>query len=224
MWRFAGGCRKIGVDFKSEWWYKGTINTETDTVATNIDLSRNLTQKRLPAELQGFDTYRLIIWEVDPDTGGRMVYDIYETSGAKSAIAMFNSSRARWASEGMQVSMEPSIITEIGVDFKSDLGYKETMDNGDRQMTITTDLNTAFTNTQKLASLIQDDPNPHRTAYVRLIGELEGVLIDVYRCGNAKTKALIESHLESLIRRQNTELGRREIDAQVAQRLKSLAE
>ena len=91
-------------------------------------------------------------------------------------------------------------------------------------MTITTDLNTAFTNTQKLASLIQDDPNPHRTAYVRLIGELEGVLIDVYRCGNAKTKALIESHLESLIRRQNTELGRREIDAQVAQRLKSLAE
>ena len=106
MWGSADAHRKIGVDFKSQVGYKGTINTETDTVAINIDLSRNLTQKRLPAELQGFDTYRVIIWEIDPDTSGRMVYDIYESSGAKSAIAMFNSSRARWASEGMQVSME----------------------------------------------------------------------------------------------------------------------
>jgi len=76
-------------------------------VAINIDLTRNLTQKRLPAELQGFDTYRVIIWEIDPDIPGRrMVYDIYEISGEKSVIAMFNSSRAWWASEGMQVSME----------------------------------------------------------------------------------------------------------------------
>jgi len=82
------------------------MNNEDRPMAVNIDLTRNLTQKRLPAELQGFDTYRVIIWEIDPDTGGRMVYDIYESSGAKSAIAMFNSSRARWASEGMQVSME----------------------------------------------------------------------------------------------------------------------
>lgn len=75
-------------------------------MATNIDLSRNLTQKRLPAELQGFDTYRVIIWEIDPDTGGRMVYDIYETSGAKSAIFLFNGSRTCWAAVGHQVSME----------------------------------------------------------------------------------------------------------------------
>ncbi len=77
-------------------------------------------------------------------------------------------------------------------------------------MTITTDLDTAFTNTQKLASLIQDDPNPHRTAYVRLIGELEAVLIGVYRDGSEKTKAGIESHLRKLIQRQRSELEKRE--------------
>ena len=91
-------------------------------------------------------------------------------------------------------------------------------------MTIRDDLDAMFTNTQRLASLIQDDPNPYRTAYVRLIGELEGVLIDVYRDGSKKTKTLIESHFESIIRRQWNELGRREIDARVAQKLKSLAE
>lgn len=98
------------------------------------------------------------------------------------------------------------------------------MDNGETEMTIRDDLDAMFTNTQRLVSLIQDDPNPYLTAYVRLIGELEGVLIDVYRDGNKKTKALIESHFESIIRRQWNELGRREIDAQVAQKLKSLAE
>lgn len=75
-------------------------------MATNIDLSRNLTQKRLPAELQGFDTYRLIIWEVDAESGGRSVYDIYETSGSKTAIALFNSSRSCWAAVGHQVSIK----------------------------------------------------------------------------------------------------------------------
>jgi hypothetical protein len=75
-------------------------------VATNIDLSRNLTQKRLPAELQGFDTYRVIIWEVDAESGGRSVYDIWEISGAKLAISLFNSSRTCWHAVGHQVSME----------------------------------------------------------------------------------------------------------------------
>jgi hypothetical protein len=106
LWGPAGGYRKIGVDFKSGWWYKGTINTETNTVATNIDLSRNLTQKRLPAELQGFDTYRVIIWEVDAESGGRSVYDIWEISGSKTTIALFNRSRTCWAAVGHQVSVE----------------------------------------------------------------------------------------------------------------------
>lgn len=73
---------------------------------TDLDLTRNLTQKRLPAELQGFDTYRLVIWEIDPDTDGRMVYDIYEISGSKTTIALFNSSRSCWAAVGHQVSIE----------------------------------------------------------------------------------------------------------------------
>jgi hypothetical protein len=71
-----------------------------------LDLTKNLTQKRIPADLQGYDTYRLIIWEVDAESGGRSVYDIYETSGSKLAISLFNGDRARWAAEGMQVSME----------------------------------------------------------------------------------------------------------------------
>ena len=86
-------------------------------------------------------------------------------------------------------------------------------EQGQRDMTINTDLDTAFINTQVLASLIKDDPNPHRTAYVRLIGELEAVLLDAYRNGSKKTKAGIESHLESLIRRQRAELAKREEDA-----------
>ena len=91
-------------------------------------------------------------------------------------------------------------------------------------MTITTDLNTAFTNTQKLASLIQDDPNPHRTAYVRLIGELEAVLLDAYRNGSKKTKDGIESHLQTLLRRQSTELAKRKEDAEVARRIENFSE
>jgi hypothetical protein len=71
-----------------------------------LNLSRNLTQKRLPVELHGFDTYRLVIWEVDAESGGRSVYDIYETSGEKAVISLFNGYRTRWASAGFQVSME----------------------------------------------------------------------------------------------------------------------
>ena len=91
-------------------------------------------------------------------------------------------------------------------------------------MTITTDLDTMFTNSQKLAALIQDDPNPHRTAYVRLIGELEAALLDAYRNGSKKTKTGIESHLQTLLRRQRAELTKRKEDAEVARRIEDFAE
>lgn len=76
--------------------------------------------------------------------------------------------------------------------------------------TITTDLDTMFANTQHLAQLIQDDPNPYRTAYVRLIGELEAALLAAYRSGDKNTKDAIESHVESIIRRQRNELDKRQ--------------
>lgn len=89
---------------------------------------------------------------------------------------------------------------------------------------ITQDLDTAFVNTQVLASLIKDDPNPYRTAYVRLIGELEAALLDAYRNGSKKTKAGIESHLQTLLRRQRAELTKRKEDAEVARRIEDFAE
>ena len=91
-------------------------------------------------------------------------------------------------------------------------------------MTINLDLDTMFTNTQKLATLIKDDPNPHRTAYVRLIGELEAILIDGYRNSSPATKKVIEDHIASTIRRQRAELAKREEDAEVERRLETYSE
>lgn len=91
-------------------------------------------------------------------------------------------------------------------------------------MTINHDLDTMFVNAQQIANLIKDDPNPHRTSYVRLIGELEAALLDAYRDGSKKTKAGIESHLQSIIRRQNAELVKRSEDAEVKRRIENFAE
>jgi hypothetical protein len=80
-------------------------------------------------------------------------------------------------------------------------------------MTVNIQLDTMFKNAQVMATLQEGDPNPHRTMYVRLIGELEAVLIDGYRNGNKKTQAYMENFLESIIKRQL-----REIDALQAKR------
>jgi hypothetical protein len=90
--------------------------------------------------------------------------------------------------------------------------------------TITTDLDTMFTNSQKLAALIQDDPNPHRTAYVRLIGELEAILLNGYRNSSPATQKVIDDHIASTIRRQRDELTKREEDAEVERRLEAFGE
>jgi hypothetical protein len=90
--------------------------------------------------------------------------------------------------------------------------------------TITTDLDTMFINTQVLASLIKDDPNPHRTAYVRLIGELEAILLNGYRSASPATKKVIDDHIASTIRRQRAELAKREEVAEVERRLEAYEE
>lgn len=61
--------------------------------------------------------------------------------------------------------------------------------------TVTKQLDTLFATTQQLAAAIKDDPNPHRTAYVRLIGELEGLLLNAYGRTNAETREIIDHHL-----------------------------
>jgi len=75
-----------------------------------LDLTRNLTEKRIPAELQGFDHYRLVIWEIDPDTNGRFIQDIVEST-AKMTIYYFNARRKAWAAEGLHVSLEPAVYS-----------------------------------------------------------------------------------------------------------------
>jgi hypothetical protein len=80
-------------------------------------------------------------------------------------------------------------------------------------MTINHDLDTAFANAQTMANLIQDDPNPYRTAYVRLIGELEAALLAAYRSGDEKTKYVIVDQLDSIIGRQRREIAKRSEDA-----------
>jgi len=77
---------------------------------TDLDLTRNLTEKRIPAEMRGFEAYRLIIWDIDPDTGSRSVQDIFEGVG-KFAIYFFNKSRTRWSAEGLQVSLERAVYS-----------------------------------------------------------------------------------------------------------------
>ena len=89
---------------------------------------------------------------------------------------------------------------------------------------INIDLDTMFANSQQLANLLKDDPNPHRTAYARLIGELEAALLDAYRDANKKGKSNMEAYLASIIRRQRKELAKRREDAEVAQRIENFAD
>ena len=78
---------------------------------TNLDLTRNLTEKRIPAEMRGFEAYRLVIWEIDDESGGRSVYDIFEGDGIGGAVYFFNRSRKEWAAAGWQVSLEPAVYS-----------------------------------------------------------------------------------------------------------------
>jgi hypothetical protein len=81
---------------------------KTDMTRFVLDLSRNLTEKRMPTELRGLPGLRLIIWEVDQDSGGRSVYDIYEGVG-NFAVYMVNRNRKEWMTQGFQVDLEPAV-------------------------------------------------------------------------------------------------------------------
>lgn len=60
---------------------------------------------------------------------------------------------------------------------------------------VTKQLDTLFATAQQLASALKDDPNPHRTAYVRLIGDLEAILLNAYSRTDATTRLYIDQHL-----------------------------
>ena len=77
---------------------------------TDLDLTRKLTAKRIPAEMQGFEAYRLIIWEIDTVTNGKIVYDILEFPW-NFTVYHFNANRERWLKEGLQVSLERAVYS-----------------------------------------------------------------------------------------------------------------
>ena len=60
---------------------------------------------------------------------------------------------------------------------------------------VTKQLDTLFATSQQLASALKNDPNPHRTAYVRLIGELEAILLNAYAQTNSETREVIDRHI-----------------------------
>jgi hypothetical protein len=82
---------------------KGNVMTHSE-----LDLSKNLTEKRIPAELRGAEAYRVVVFEVDPDTNGVMVENVYELA-TEFLIYSFNKKRARWAREGFRVYLEPIV-------------------------------------------------------------------------------------------------------------------
>ena len=65
----------------------------------DVPLDRNLTQKRLPKEVQQAETIRCIVWERDQDTGSRSILYIVEGS-RKDVIRFFNGNREMWARSG----------------------------------------------------------------------------------------------------------------------------
>jgi hypothetical protein len=73
-----------------------------------LDLTRNLTEKRIPFELQDKQEYRLIIWEMDMDTGCKMIVDIAEGYG-KFAFFYFNKTREQWLRQGYKVALSDEV-------------------------------------------------------------------------------------------------------------------
>lgn len=71
-----------------------------------LNLAQNLTVKRIPAEVRGSGHYRLVIWEIDPDTNGRLVQDVLDLA-EEMCLYVFNRRRAGWAAQGFNVSIEP---------------------------------------------------------------------------------------------------------------------
>jgi len=78
-------------------------------------------------------------------------------------------------------------------------GCSNTVTLSAQMLAVTKQLDTMFTTTQQLASVLKDKPNPHRTAYVRLIAELEGCLLNVYGQTNAQTREVIDRHLATRV-------------------------
>ena len=62
-----------------------------------IDLRRNLTEKRLPADCQGWTHIRMVVYDLQPE-GHNYIHDIVE-GPQKTIIRHFNSYREYWLSD-----------------------------------------------------------------------------------------------------------------------------
>lgn len=61
--------------------------------------------------------------------------------------------------------------------------------------TVTKQLDALFAASQDLGSALKNDPNPHRSAYVRLIGELEAILLKAYGEVDADTRKELDRYI-----------------------------
>ncbi len=68
-----------------------------------LNLSQNLTVKRIPAEVRGSGHYRLVIWKKDGE--GYLIENVLELV-EEMCLHIFNKRRAGWAARGFKVSIE----------------------------------------------------------------------------------------------------------------------
>jgi hypothetical protein len=83
-------------------------NGDRQMARFDLDLTRNLTTNRMPEQFRQMTAHRLIIWEIDQDTGSKMLVDIAE-GGSGFAVHYFNKMRKQWAQDGFQVSLEQAV-------------------------------------------------------------------------------------------------------------------
>lgn len=65
----------------------------------DVELAERLTMKRIPPAARATAMCRIIVWDVDPQTGSRSVHDIIQGS-KKDIIWHFNHHREDWIEQG----------------------------------------------------------------------------------------------------------------------------
>lgn len=83
-------------------------NTLGPPLNINLTLLRaKALDEHATAALQSAERVRIIVFEIDEDTGARSVYDIIEMPTLDAAIKYFNSARKNWLRDKAVVRLEP---------------------------------------------------------------------------------------------------------------------
>lgn len=74
-------------------------------MSVQVSLERNMTEKRLPDEIKGAESIRIVVFEFDKECGAKSVYDIIQMP-AKWSISYFNNNRKYYLEKGCEVLFE----------------------------------------------------------------------------------------------------------------------